>query len=77
MDVGPTFHLSADPMEVFFTLFTPELIDLIVRELRCPLLSGQYRSSSSILGTNADEMKAYLGFNILMGMNRLPELYDY
>ena len=67
-------------MEVFFTLFTPELIDLIIRKTNrytalclaantaCPVRSWE---------TNADEMKAYLGFNILMGMNRLPELYDY
>ena len=27
--------------------------------------------------TNSEELKAYFGFSILMGMNRLPDLYDY
>ena len=79
MDVGPTFHLSADPMEVFITLFTPELIDLIVRETnRYAALCLAANTARPVRSweTNADEMKAYLGFNILMGMNRLPELYD-
>ena len=27
--------------------------------------------------TDSDEIKAYFGFCILMGMNKLPNLYDY
>ncbi len=81
-DVGPTFQLSAVPMEVFLEFFTPELIDHIVQESNryAALCSSQAASTSrpaQSWETNSDEIRAYLGFHILMGLNHLPELYDY
>ena len=82
MDVGPTFLLSADPTEVFLHFFTPQLIDLVVQETNryaalclssAENTSGQVRSWE----TNPDEIKAYLGFHILMGLIHLPDLSDY
>ena len=82
MDVGPTFQLSSDPTEVFLKFFTPELIDHIVQETNryaALCLSAAANTSHPVTSweTNSDEIRAYLGFNILMGLNHLPELYDY
>ena len=82
MDVGPTFQLSSDPTEVFLKFFTPELIDHIVHETNhyaALCLSAAANTSRPVTPweTNSDEIRAYLGFNILMGLNHLPELYDY
>ena len=81
MEVGPTFPISANPMEVF-SHFTPQLIDLIVQETNhyaALCLSSAPNSSRPVPSweTNAEEVKAYLGFSMLMGLNRLPDLYDY
>ena len=73
---------SSNPTEMSLKFLTPELIDHIVVE------TNRYASfclSSSHTGdgpvpqweTDSDEMKAYFGFCILMGMNKLPDLYDY
>ena len=35
------------------------------------------RGTDKEWSTNADEIRAYLGFMILMGINRLPEIRDY
>ena len=67
---------------MFLAFFTPELIDYIVVE------TNRYASvclSSTHCGdgpvpqweTDSSEVKAYLGLCILMGMNKLPDLYDY
>lgn len=80
--VGPTIPTSSDPTEMFLAFFTPELIDQIVVE------TNRYASlslSSTHSGdgpvpkweTDSNEVKAYLGLCILMGMNKLPDLYDY
>ena len=47
-DIGQTFQLSADPMEVFLEFFTPELIDHIVQESNryAALCSSQAASTS-------------------------------
>lgn len=80
--VGPTAPISADPTELFLQLFTPGLIDEIVRETnRYAALCLQAVHSGDgpvpTWETNGEELKAYFGFSILMGMNRLPDLYDY
>ena len=82
MEVGPTFPMSADPMEVFSHFFTPQLIDLIVQETNryaALCLSSATNTSRPVQSweTNAEEVMAYFGFSMLMGLNRLPDLYDY
>ena len=81
-NVGPTLPMSSDPAELFLQLFTPELIDTIVIETNryAVLCLEAAHSGDDPLPqweTNGDELKAYFGFSILMGMNRLPDIYDY
>ena len=82
MDVGPTFELSADPTQVFLHFFPPQLVDLIVLETNryaALCLSSTANTSGQVQAweTNPDEIKAYLGFHILMGLVHLPDLSDY
>ena len=82
MDVGPTFQLSAVPTEVFLHFFTPQLIELIVQETNhnaalCLFSTAEAGKPVRDWKTNPEEIRAYLGFHILMGLNHLPDLYDY
>ena len=79
---GPTVAVSADPTEMFLSFFTTQLIDHIVVETNryaaaCLSASHQGDGPIPVWETNAEEIKAYLGFSILMSMNHLPDLYDY
>ena len=82
MDVGPTIQLGDDPTDIFLRFFTPQLLDHIVTETNlfaCQCLSSAHEGEGPppTWETNTEEIKAYLGFAILMGINRLPDLYDY
>ena len=75
---GPIEDISTSPIEVFDLFFTPDLMDEIVKQ------SNTY--AKTVMGpekydkwTNitVDELKAFLGFSILMGINHLPSLNDY
>ena len=35
------------------------------------------QSTDKVWSTNAEEIRAYMGFMILMGINHLPEIQDY
>ena len=75
---GPLVPVSHDPLEMFSHFFTEELLSLIVRETN--LFAAQCLSAannSSTWDTNLEEIKAYLGFMVVMGVNRLPEIRDY
>ena len=63
-------------------LFTPQLMKHIVVETNrftSLCVSATHRGDGPILTweTSVDELKAYFGFQILMGFNRLPEIRDY
>ena len=80
--VGPTFPISSDPSDVFLHLFPPHLIDMIVTETNryaaeCLQSSHNGDGPPPTWETNAEEIKAFLGFSILMGVNVLPDIYDY
>ena len=82
MAVGPTVPMSADPMEMFSHFCTPELVDLNVLETNryaTLCLSSVASAGRPVRSweTNAEELRAYLGFSMLMGLNCLPDLYDY
>jgi hypothetical protein len=69
-------------MEMFSHFFTPKLVDLIVLETNryaTLCLSSVASAGRPVRSweTNAEELRAYLGFSMLMGLNRLPDLYDY
>lgn len=74
--VGPAVPTSRDFLEMFSHFFTGEIIDLLVRETN--RYAAEVRAAtSSPWETNATEIRAYLGFHILMGINCLPEIRDY
>ena len=82
MDVGPTIQLGDDPTDIFLRFFAPQLLDHIVTETNlfaCQCLSSAHEGEGPppTWETNTEEIKDYLGFAILMGINRLPDLYDY
>ena len=76
--VGPTTAIPETPREVFEIFFTDELMTLMVTE------SNRY--AEDVMGSEkfakwtkitVEEMKAFLGFSILMGINQLPAIKDY
>ena len=73
---GPTVPLSQSPQELFNLYFTPEVFDIIVTETNryaAQCLEGTNKEWS----TTEQEIRAYLGFCILMGVVREPEIRDY
>ena len=76
--MGPTVTISESPLEIFELFFSDDLVELVVEE------SNRY--SREVMGDEryakwrkitADEIKALLGFSILMGIVELPSLDDY
>ena len=81
-EVGPTFTVPEDPMSIFLALFTTELLNRVTAETNrfasmCLSASQQEVGSPSAWATTAEEMKAFLGFLVLIGIQKLPGLYDY
>ena len=74
--VGPTIPVSLDPLEMFSHFFDEVVISLIVRETN-RYASQVLAGTNKTWETNADEIKAYIGFHILMGITRKPEMRDY
>ena len=78
--VGPNFAVLDDPVGIFRKLFTPELLQHIVTEMNhfaSQCLSTSEEEGSSSWETSSEELEAFIGFTILMGIVRLPHLYDY
>ena len=76
--VGPTVAIPASPLEAFKLFFTTDLLERIVEE------SNRY--ARQVMGDERydqwnkmtlEDLKAYLGFIILMAINHLPGLEDY
>jgi hypothetical protein len=75
-ETGPAVPISSNPIELFSLFFDDEVIDFIVRETN--LYAQQcLAETTKTWSTNAAEIRAYIGFNILMGIVRLPEIRDY
>ena len=63
---------------MFQHFFDHDILSLIVRETNrfaAQCLAGA--NPSTTWETNLTEIKAYLGFMVVMGVNRLPEIRDY
>ena len=78
--VGPSITLG-DPTTTFLTLFTPELLNHIVRETnkydeQC-ISATRQGDGPPPTWTTTVELRAFIGFAILMGINELPEICDY
>ena len=75
-ETGPAVPISSDPRELFSLFFDDEVIDLIVRETN--MYAQQCLvNTTTMWSTTSDEIRAYIGFYLLMGINRLPEIWDY
>lgn len=74
-NVGPKIGVSS-VLEIFLHFFTPYLISLILEETNRYAASCRTEADDSWL-TYKEEIKAFIGFKILMGINRLPHIYDY
>ena len=74
---GPSFALPTSILTLFTLLFTGELVDTIVEETNRYAqfsLQEKYEAWKKI---TEEEMYAYFGFLILMGMVNLPSIKDY
>lgn len=63
------------PLEVFSLLFPEELFERIVFETN--LYAVQEKLDNTYIPTTLDEMKCFIGVNVLMGIKRLPSYKDY
>ena len=78
MPVGPQVPSSRDPLEMFTHFFDDTLLGMIVHETN--LFAAQSlaaANSNTTWETSIEELRAYLGFMLVMGVNRLPETRDY
>lgn len=76
--VGPNTLIPDNPLDIFQLFFTDEILEVIVDA------SNQYAGStmpaerfSKWAKYTFDDLKAYLGFQIMMLINRLPSFADY
>ena len=76
--VGPTVPIPESPVEIFNLFFTDDILQTIVDE------SNRY--AQQVMGQEKfdkwtkialPELRAYMGFCILMGINKLPCIEDY
>ena len=79
-NVGPTVTVSEN-LALFETFFTHEMVQEIVRQTnlyakQC-MQVDDCEEMQSHWETTEEEIRAYLGFTILMGITRQPDLYDY
>ena len=76
--VGPTSTIPDSPLDAFLLTFTPDLIAMIVREsnryAREVMGEQKYARWESMTET---ELRAYLGFSILMGIAHVPAVEDH
>ena len=75
---GSCVPCSRNPLEMFSHFFDDAILDTIVRETN--LFAAQSLAAANkntTWETSVPEIRAYLGFMIVMGINRLPEIRDY
>ena len=75
---GPKVPIPRSAKEIFFLFFTPTLLELIVEQTNkyaaeCMGLE-KYKKWNKV---TVDELCAYMGFMLLMGIVHHPSLYDY
>ena len=75
-ETGPAVPISSDPMELFSLFFDDKVVSHIVTETNT-YAQQCLANTSTVWQTTASEIRAYIGFQILMGINQLPEIRDY
>ena len=74
LQLGLLFPSAETHWRCSLTTLTMTMTDLVVRETnRFAVLAN----TGTTWETSAEEIRTYLGFHILMGINRLPEIRDY
>lgn len=74
-DFGPNVPENVEtPTDIFLCLFTTELIGKIVFETN---LYATQQFGDRFLPTNSDEIKCFLGINLMMGLTKKPSYRDY
>ena len=76
--VGPTVDVPGSPLEIFRLFFTLEILQHIVDQTN--KYAFQCIGSPAILSWDiltAEDLQAYMGFMILMGLAHLPSLSDW
>ena len=75
---GPKLPIPSSPLGIFTLFFTPDLMTYIVDQ------SNQYaleymgvEKFASWMKFTVEELQAHMGFMILMGLEKLPTIYDY
>ena len=76
--VGPKVSIPESPSDTFQLMFTPGFLDTIVTQtnLYAKEVMGEDKYRSWVKITR-EELRAYIGFCILMGINHLPAMDDY
>ena len=75
---GPRVPVPPSPLGIFSLFFTPALLAFIVEQsnqfaLEC-MGAEKFATWTQI---TVEELQAYMGFMILMGLVKLPSIYDY
>ena len=76
--VGPTFQVEDSPIDVFQHFLPDQFLQNIC--VQTNLYAEQVMGPAKYLEwkeVNVIEMKAYIGFSVLMGLVRLPAIEDY
>ncbi len=78
VQAGPTVPIPGSFIEIFRLMFTQSIILMIVEQTNlyvCQTMTDE--AYAKYVPVTQAEIETYLGFMILMGVNRLPSLYDY
>ena len=65
--VGPIQDISSSPLEVFDLFFSPDLMERIVRESNAYAMSAMGNEKYERWSKMTVELRAFLGFSVLMG----------
>ena len=73
--VGPAVPVASSVKSAFHMFFTTSLLSIVIEQTN--LYAKQILGENSNWSMNEEDMLAFLGFCILMGINQLPSLKDY
>ena len=75
---GPTVPISSEPIDTFRLFFTDELLDDIVKQtnLYAAQVMDEHQATKWV-DVTVEELLAYFGFCVLMGIVKLPSIDDY
>ncbi len=76
--VGPTVPIPDTPLDIFTLYYTPDIVNTIVEESnRYAKQTMSQEKWEKFVPLTADDIQAFMGLNILMGINDLPAIDDY